>query len=221
VRRYETKSEFALRALREAILTGELAPGRRLEAAELAAELGISPTPVREALRVLQADRLVTYQPHRGAVVAAVSDETLAEIFSLRLALEPLAVGIAVARLTNEQLDVLAELHAAVVDAGEDSSAAFAERNAAWHWFLYDTAGATYLIDFIRRLWDAFPWRTILALERRRLRAVQEHGAIMKAIRAKDGAAAAAAMRKHIETSRVTLRVPVYAGVDANVAATG
>ncbi len=72
---HKTKTELALQVLRDRIRTGELEPGQRLRLNDLTAELGMSPTPIREALRLLQADGLVDYRPHQGIVVAELSLE--------------------------------------------------------------------------------------------------------------------------------------------------
>lgn len=205
---YATKADLALRTLRERILTGEFPPGSKLDINRLAAEFEMSQTPIREALRLLQSDRLVSYVPHRGTVVAGVSERELAQIFELRILLEPAAVKAAVETLDEAQLRELERLHAETVEAAEDSVALFTERNAEWHWTLYEGATSPYLADFIRRLWDAFPWRTTVSVGGRRDAAVIEHEAIMDAVRSRDAAAAATLMRAHIESSRNALRLP-------------
>lgn len=205
---YATKADIALRILRERILTGELPPGSKLDINRLAVEFDMSHTPIREALRLLQFDRLVIYTPHRGTMVAGVSEGELAQIFELRMLLEPAAVKAAVGMLDEVQLSQLERLHVETMQAVEESAAVFSEHNAEWHWTLYEGARSPYLADFIRRLWDAFPWRTTASLGGRRETAVTEHGAIMESVRNRDAAAAATLMRAHIATSRQALRLP-------------
>jgi DNA-binding GntR family transcriptional regulator len=204
--RHLTKTELALEQLRERIQSGELAPGQRLAVEELTRALGMSATPIREALRLLQADRLVDYRPHHGVVVAEARPELTAEIYRIRSVLEPLAVELAVPQLSQDALAELERLHAALkaaVAAGRGKR--ITDANAAWHWVLYDAAESTYLTDFIRRLWDGFPWRTMWALPGRAERSFREHTALMAAIRKRDPAAAAARMREHIESGTGTL----------------
>ena len=168
--------------------------------------LGMSATPIREALRLLQADRLVDYRPHHGVVVTESPPEVTVEIYRIRGVLEPLAAELAVASLSREQLGQLERLHAeltAAVSSGLGKR--IAERNAAWHWALYESASSTYLNDFIRRLWEGFPWRTMWALPGRAELSLREHEAMMEPIRAGDSAAAAARMREHIESGAETL----------------
>lgn len=208
VPRHETKADLALRTLRERILTGELPPGGKLDINRLAVEFDMSPTPIREALRVLQSDRLVNYFPHRGTAVASLSERDLAQIFELRMLLEPAAVKAAVRMLDDVQLSELERLHVEMVQSADESTATFSERNAAWHWMLYNAAASPYLADFIRRLWDAFPWRAIASVGGRPEAAVAEHEAIMDAVRRRAAAAAAALMRAHITSSGDALRLP-------------
>jgi DNA-binding GntR family transcriptional regulator len=206
VPRHVTKAELALRVLRERIRGGELRPGERIQVEELARELGMSQTPVREALRLLQADRLIDYEPHRGAVITEVASETLVEIFRLRCLLEPLAVRLAVPNLTGEALSALESRHREFVASAESEAAPrVSELNYRWHWQIYETSGSVFLMDFIRRLWDAFPWRTVRLLPGAGSATVAEHEAVMVAIRKGNAAAAADAMLAHISRTKHTL----------------
>jgi DNA-binding GntR family transcriptional regulator len=203
-----TKAELALRVLRERIRGGELRPGERIQVEELARELGMSQTPVREALRLLQADRLIDYEPHRGAVITELPSETLVEIFRLRCLLEPLAVQLAVPNLTGG--DALQSLEARhrefVASAKSDAAPRVSELNHNWHWELYQASGSVFLMDFIRRLWDAFPWRTVRLLPGAGSEAAAaDHDAVMAAIRQGDATTAGDAMRAHISRTKHTL----------------
>jgi DNA-binding GntR family transcriptional regulator len=204
--RHVTKTELALELLRERIRSGELAPGQRLAIDDLTRLLGMSATPIREALRLLQADRLVDYRPHHGVVVTESPPEATAEIYRLRGVLEPMAAELAVRNLPPEHLRELEQLHTeleSAVSSGRGNQ--IADSNAAWHWALYESANSLYLNDFIRRLWEGFPWRTMWALPGRAELSLQEHEAMMEAIRAGDAAATADLMREHIESGEETL----------------
>src|SRR5690348_4749364 len=109
--RHLTKTEIALQVLRERLRSGDLAPGARLRVEELANDLEMSPTPVREALRLLQADGLVDYRAHHGIVVSELTPEEIQDLFRLRTVLEPLAVELAVPRLGRADLARLERLH--------------------------------------------------------------------------------------------------------------
>lgn len=204
--RHLTKTELALELLRERIRSGELVPGQRLALEELTQSLGMSATPIREALRLLQADHLVDYRPHHGVVVKELAPEATVEIYRIRSVLEPLAAELAVEALAGERLAQLERLHEALrtaVSAGRGKR--IAEVNADWHWTLYESAHSTYLNDFIRRLWGGFPWRTMWALPGRAEQSLREHEAMMEAIRSGDGAKAASRLRDHIVSGAETL----------------
>jgi len=204
--RHVTKTELALELLREQIRSGELAPGQRLTIDDLTQMLGMSATPIREALRLLQADRLVDYRPHHGVVVTETSPDATVEIYRLRAVLEPMAAERAVGNLAPGRLDELERLHTELESAvASGRGKRIADRNAAWHWALYESANSLYLNDFIRRLWEGFPWRTMWALPGRAELSLREHDAMMEAIRARDDTATAALMREHIESGEETL----------------
>jgi DNA-binding GntR family transcriptional regulator len=201
-----TKTELALQTLRERIRSGQLRPGERLRVDELTRELGMSPTPIREALRLLQADRLVDYRPHHGIVVAEISLETTREVYHLRAMLEPLAVELAVPRLTAEEVEGIEHLHERHSSARRARQrVAVADANSEWHWAIYAASGWPILNDVVRQLWEAFPWRTMWALPGRVALSRAEHEAVMARIRKRDAAGAAEKIREHITSGRETL----------------
>lgn len=166
---------------------------------ELTEELGMSATPIREALRLLQADKLVEYRPHRGIVVSSISSARIVEAFELRMELEPLATRLAVPRLSDSKVNELETLHKELKR--EKPGQRSTELNAQWHWTIYDASGREYLRDFISRLWEVFPWRTIRLIAGRPTASLREHDSVMQAIRKSDADLAAARMRTHIESS--------------------
>jgi DNA-binding GntR family transcriptional regulator len=200
---HQTKTELALHVLRERIISGQFEPGQRLRIEEIKTELEMSPTPIREALRLLQADGLVTYRPHRGIVVANVSPQVIADVLRIRIAVEPVAVELAVPRLTTAELQKLEALHKRLANAVRSSKLRpFSEMNASWHWVIYEACDLPFLQDFIRRLWDMVSWRTMWALPGWAELSIEEHDKIMAAIRERDPTLAAERMRIHLSSSR-------------------
>lgn len=166
----------------------------------------MSPTPIREALRLLQADGLVDYRPHQGMIVADISVHEVAKIYLLRSVLESLAVELTVPSLEEEHLEELERLHETLCDAIRSGhGSAISGSNAEWHWGIYERCGSGYLKEFIRQLWARFPWRTMWVLPGRIERSLEEHGAIMAAIRAGDAKQAADRMRTHILSGEKSL----------------
>src|SRR5262245_9077955 len=99
-----TKKDKVVESIREAVLSGELQPGERLEQDKLAERFSVSPTPVREALRQLEAEGIVDYNPHRGVRVAEVSLSDVREIYLIRGTLEALATRLAVSYLNSSHI---------------------------------------------------------------------------------------------------------------------
>jgi DNA-binding GntR family transcriptional regulator len=156
-----SRTVAVLEAIKHAILAGELKPGRPLVETDLAAVLGVSKTPVREALKTLSGAGLVTMHPYRGAVVRTVDDEQARHIYDLRLLLEPEALG----RAVTAQYDWQAARDA--LDRA-DASADQAERSLAnrdFHHELYAGCGNPLLVSMLDDLRDqtalvsAVAWR--------------------------------------------------------------
>lgn len=104
---HQTMHESAADRIRELILTGRLEPGERLAQSQLAEQLGISRTPVREALQKLASEGLVSFSPYKGAFVAEFSQSELDDIYSIRIALEGYCVRLAASQITDAQLERL------------------------------------------------------------------------------------------------------------------
>lgn len=203
---HRTKTELALQVLREQIRTGELAPGGRMRLQDLTRELDMSPTPIREALRLLQADGLVDYKPHQGIVVAELSSAEMAEISRIRCVLEALATELAVPVLTLADVRELQRVHDKLLSAvAAGRGASVSALNSDWHWKIYERSGSSYLKEFIRRLWERYPWRTMWVIPGRVEASVEEHAEIMDAIRSRDASLAAARMGAHIASGERSL----------------
>jgi DNA-binding GntR family transcriptional regulator len=214
-----TTAEVATEILRRRIRQGEVKPGERLRIDALTRELGMSSTPVREALRTLEADGLVDYKPHRGATVSdSVGDETsMDEVFRMRLLLEPYACRIATARLTDSEMAKLEQIHDSLHRSAKSvhsSRSRISEHNSTWHLFLYSAAGMPLLSELIERLWDLMPWRTFWTVTATTSVSIDEHDAIMEAIRARDGDRAAVLMSSHISHGLAYLESERRKGVE-------
>lgn len=198
---YKTKAELALEGLRDAILRGEIRPGKRVTQAQLSQRLGMSATPIREAIRILDAEGLLVYEPHRGITVNTMTLDEAAELYLLRAPMEGLAARLAVPNLTEADMAMLEQLQRdfeAAFAAGDDDR--MTQVNADWHLLIYSATKTKYLVKVILRLWMPFhwsgwsgPWRAV-----NRADSVREHGAIMDAIRARDANRAARLMEEHI-----------------------
>jgi DNA-binding GntR family transcriptional regulator len=200
--RHHTAHEFVLSTLWQAILDGSLSGGTRLVQAQIAVELNVSTTPVREALRDLAAHGLIHLDNHRGAVVAVMSAKDMADIYDVRLVLEPLAGRLAAQHASDEQLAVMASLQE-LMDA-EPAVGAWAQRNREFHHVLADASGNPRLATILKRLQDAASIYVSAALRTTpsdRRPGNEHHRAILAALHARDPERAAAAVLQHLETT--------------------
>src|SRR5690348_6329349 len=196
-------AEAALERLREAIILGELTPGTPLRLEDLARSLGTSISPVREAVRRLEALGLAEHIPHHGAKVTGLNVEELRELFSVRLALETLAVRRAAELFTGEDAAAAREQLDGSDAARRDGDMREAVRaHTAFHFALYEAARSGWLLRLIRPAWDSRErYRPVLLGEKGDLQ--ERHAALddelLAACEARDPDRAAAALHAHLE----------------------
>lgn len=197
-------TDMALEALREKILRGEYPEGAPLRQDALAADLGVSRIPVREALRQLEAEGLVAFSPHCGAVVSSLSLDEIEELFDMRGILEAHLIKVAIPRMTKEVIS-RAE---AILDAYE---AAFARRDIAewgalnwrFHSTLLSAADRPLTLGVLSNLHNQSDryMRMQLALTHGEDRAIGEHRAILAAAKARDIEGASKLLHNHVITA--------------------
>jgi DNA-binding GntR family transcriptional regulator len=204
-----TLTSRALDALRAAIVDGRLEAGERYSVAQLAERFGVSRTPVREALLVLERQGVVRFERNRGVRVLETTAHDLEEVFALRLLLEVPATRRACALLTREDLDALErELRTMERLAAEGDEAAFMAHDKRFHEIILRGSGNRRLTTIVSQLRDLVRFRGASTVGRSRdLQAIlAEHVVILDALRARDSHGAARAMRAHLlETGRLLL----------------
>jgi DNA-binding GntR family transcriptional regulator len=200
--RGDTAHVYVREAIRMAILNGQLVGGSRLVQSDLATQLRVSTTPVREALRDLASEGLIRIDAHRGAVVSELDEDDLAEVYQIRRRLEPMAIEMAMPRLTDEVLERASELHEAMSAA--PNSAAWVQLNRQFHMTIYEVSNQHRLVALIRSLQDA----SVMAISTRLLRradvrttANDEHGQLLEALRDRDLERATAIILHHVTLS--------------------
>lgn len=185
------------------ILCGDLVPGTSLDETTLAERYGVSRTPVREALRELAAAGLVVHRPHRGAVVAAVTEDRLLEMFQVMADLESLCAGYAAGSITPAERQKLVELHTEgkeLVRMGDLE--AYTEANDIFHDFIYETSHNSFLAETalsVRRRVSPFRRAQFRTLGRLAV-SHEEHDRVVQAILRGDKEAAAREMRTHLSS---------------------
>lgn len=202
--RHRTATQFVADVLREAIATGELPEGDQLLQNDIAMALGISRTPVRESLRLLEAEGWIEFSPHRGAVVATLSSDEVRQIFEIRFTLEALALKQSLPKIAVSGFDAAAR----ILDEldGEQEISRWVALNRRFHLTLYAGAGER-LIRLIESQYDAVD--RYLRLELVEMNnaddSQDEHRAILVACRARDVEAAIALSEPHIAGAGVDL----------------
>ncbi len=185
----------------QAILRGQLAPGERLVETRIAQELGVSQTPVREALRDLELLGFVTSEPFRGTRVREFTHEELVEIYPIRAAIEGVAARAAATRITTEQLLQLEEQLDRMREASElgDEQTAI-EADVAFHRIIVEASGNRLLQQFWTSLSLATTTFLTFSVHRRAIEGLaSRHEPILEALRARDPDRAEQVMRRHIE----------------------
>ncbi len=205
---YQPLREVVCESLREAIRSGVLKPGERIMEIQLAEELGVSRTPVREAIRKLELEGYVVMMPRRGTYVASMSIRDINEIFEIRTALESLSNGLAADHITDDELEHLQRL--LVIIGGyikEGNIEKIVETDIEFHDLLYHAARNERLVGIISNLRDQLTrFRTLsMSYPGRLEETLEEHRLIVDAIASGDRKAASRAAERHMENSEKTL----------------
>ena len=204
---FKTQEEQVADWLREGIIAGRFARGARLKQQEIATLLNTSITPVREALKLLEAEGYVAGDSFKGAVVAPFDIDTSSEVLNLRILLETQLVKGAVERASTSdiaELRVMASEFARAFEAGDNEAARAA--NYRFHHRMFAIAAMPQTLHFVQILWARYPFDLINQLKGRVFRAADEHDDMLAAFIAGDGAAAMLATRQHIEAGWIELR---------------
>jgi DNA-binding GntR family transcriptional regulator len=198
----EKTSAAAARIIRSAVLDGRLAPGQPLRESEMAHDLGISRTPIREALLLLENEGLVAIAPNRGAAVVRYDGADLEDLYTLRAVLEAHAARMAATRITPRELEFLGQSceRCSTLRRGEERVPELLNENLEFHMIIQRAAGSQRLIDMIRRV-ATLPliYRTYIShSDDYRERAERAHREITEALAKGDAQTAGSVMEAHI-----------------------
>lgn len=198
---YRTKEEQVADYLREGIISGRLPRGTRLKQQEIAQQLKISITPVREALKLLEAEGYIASDSYRGATVVPFDIGTSTEILKLRIMLETQLVESTARNLTAANIDELKELADQFAEAARAGDSKLARGvNYRFHRRIYDFADLPQTLHFVQVLWARYPFDVINRVEGRASRAAEEHAELLRNFIEGDAASAMLTMRRHIES---------------------
>jgi len=199
--RLQTKEQQVAEYLREGILAGEFARGQKLKQRDIANRLEISITPVREAMKLLEAEGYIHVSAHRGAVVAPFQIERVDELFQLRLSMEGKLTLAATKLLTDRDLAELSAIDDALRHASGHKELESVRRgyNYRFHFRLYQCADLPQTLHFTRVVWAKYPFDMLGSLPNRGQQVIGEHEAIMAGLRRRDARATMQAMLRHLE----------------------
>jgi DNA-binding GntR family transcriptional regulator len=198
-------SVAATEVIRQAILDGRLPPGRRLKEEELAQELGISRTPVREALLMLQAETLVDNAPNRGATVRSYSVEDLTDLYQLRALLEGYAARRAATRMSDEAVGTLRESCERFEGLlGDENMGMLVKENLFFHQTIHEGSGSSRLVTMVRQVIDLpLVYRSYIWYSREQQQISSHyHAQITRALESRDSERAELVMKEHIFEAR-------------------
>ena len=185
IQNHKPLREMVYEELKMQILTGGIIPGTRMMEVELAEEMGVSRTPIREAIRKLEKEGLVTIEPRRGAYASRISTDDMVEILEVRQDLEGLAAELAASRMKEDKMKELKEVaenyNKAVVDGDMDSMIKY---DTAFHRIIVDSCSNKILVHMVEQLQElVLRFRYIYYDNFKRAEHMpEEHKAIMKAI---------------------------------------
>jgi DNA-binding GntR family transcriptional regulator len=210
--KYETKTEWTAAQIRSAILDGRVRPGDRLRIQDWARRLAVSATPVREAIKALEAEGYVRISAHRGAEVSAFTSKEFSDSFRLHQALDCLAAEFATNRLAGSRrtaaIKRMRRINEDLREALASGDLRRADRaNAELHQAIYDAADSPLLLSARQPIWASIPvaakvfWHMISDSEASKAQLVDEHEDIIAGIERGDPRAAINATRAHLESA--------------------
>ncbi|WP_170321532.1 GntR family transcriptional regulator [Acrocarpospora pleiomorpha] len=199
-----SKSDYVFHRLRQELREGTMTPGQQIIQTEIGARYGVSATPVREALRRLEADGLIAYSPHRGATVTEMPHHDLRDLYLFRAHVESYTIRLAVERASQDQLTALRAEHEALIGAAaSEDAAALSRRNRELHLSVIRIGSAYIAEQVMRPLWERVIPASESLWDRPDFvrRAIEQHEAIVRAIEERDVEGASACMLSHVQTA--------------------
>lgn len=205
---FQNAAQIAAGLIREAIYDGRIPQGTRLREERLAAEFGVSRTPIREALLILQTEGFVVAEPNRGSVVKTYSTDEIVDLYDTRAAIESFAASLAVKNITSDVIDALDESCERFAESVKRNDAlALTHENSTFHRTILEVTHNTSLQDVVNSvarlplIYRAYYWYS----DQGRLIALHYHEQITRALEARDTMRVEGLMKEHIYEARDTL----------------
>ena len=204
--------DVVFNTLRDSILTGEMKPGERLMEIHLANRLGVSRTPIREAIRMLEQEGLAVTIPRRGAEVAKMTEKDMQDVLQVREALDELAASIACELITEEELEKLAEAKQEFEEATQTRDLKrIAETDVVFHDIIYQATRNPKLVNILNNLREQmYRYRVeYLKDEKNYPVLLKEHQQMVEGFREKNKELVTESMRKHVTNQAVAVKAMI------------
>lgn len=201
--------DIVFNTLREAILRGELRPGERLMEAQLATKLGVSRTPIREAIRMLEQEGLAVTIPRKGAEVAKMTEKDMEDVLEIREALDELAAKIACKKMTESQLTHLKTIGKEFEISLETSDiTTIAEKDVEFHDTIYEATENPKLVILLSNLREQMYRYRVEYIKKPENypKLIKEHNAIVRGLEERDESLLTVAMQKHIKNQALAVK---------------
>ncbi len=205
---YQPLREMVFDVLMEAIRSGQLPPGERLMEVQLAEEMGVSRTPVREAIRRLELEGFVVMIPRKGAYVAGLSIKDIISVFEIRTALERLAVSLAAERMTDNDLEQLERMLVKLSDTWkEDDVETWTELDSQFHALIYHFSRNERLVQMMANIMEQISRYRVICVSRLEVRqnSIEEHKKMVEAMAERNVPKAKKAASEHILNTQNSL----------------
>ncbi|WP_170148060.1 GntR family transcriptional regulator [Marinoscillum furvescens] len=196
----------AYKRVKDMIINGELSPGQKVVQDKLAEQLGISRTPLRSALQMLEGENLIESIPRRGVVVKKFTDQEVIEIYDCRIALETTAVKLFTDRATDTQIKRLAQLFEPFKDSNPVDEPTYQKADSKFHNTIIDKCGNQFLSNLFHK-GNLLLAIDMIGLVRPPADTLSEHFEIINAIQQRDPAKAALHLEEHLDASRRLIKV--------------
>lgn len=210
---YMPLRDVVFHTLRRGIMQGDLKPGERLMEIKLANRLGVSRTPIREAIRMLELEGLVVMIPRKGAQVAEITEKDLKDVLEVRMGLEELAVKFACQRITEEQLDNLYHASRKFEEAVKrEDLTELAQADVDFHDLIYKATGNERLVQLLNNIREQMYRYRVEYLKDEEIRGslVREHDTLLEKLRKRDLEGAKQVTQSHIERQQAYILETIY-----------
>ena len=210
---YMPLRDVVFHTLRRGIMQGDLKPGERLMEIKLANRLGVSRTPIREAIRMLELEGLVVMIPRKGAQVAEITEKDLKDVLEVRMGLEELAVKFACQRITEEQLDNLYHASRKFEEAVKrEDLTELAQADVDFHDLIYKATGNERLVRLLNNIREQMYRYRVEYLKDEEIRGslVQEHDTLLEKLSQRDLEGAKQVTQSHIERQQAYILETIY-----------